>query len=259
MLEKDITRLGLSDKEAKVYLASLELGPATVQIISQKAGVNRATTYVVIDSLMEMGLMSTYDEGKKTFFTAEAPERLLEYLKDQERQVKDKINILNEKMPELQSITNATVDKPKIKYFEGEEGLRAVQSDFVDSLNEGDVIYTFLPYDNFYGTSLGERVATSTERRLAKKIEMHVIYNSKLGRQKAYEDEGKKALRKYIYLPFDKYPFEGGMNVYGNKIFMIDYKGKTGGIVIENKTLADMLTTFFKYIWELKTNQTSIK
>ena len=74
MLEKDIEKLGLSEKEAKVYLASLELGPSPVQVISQKSKVNRATTYVVIDSLMAMGLMSTYDEGKKTFFTSESPE-----------------------------------------------------------------------------------------------------------------------------------------------------------------------------------------
>jgi sugar-specific transcriptional regulator TrmB len=140
---------------------------------------------VVIDSLTEMGLMSTYNEGKKTFFTAESPERLLEYLKDQERTVKDKIDILKEKMPELQSITNAKVDKPKIKYFEGIEGLRAVQSDFVDSLNEGDVLYTFLPYDHFYATNLPDKVSMSTTKRLAKKIRMQVIYNSKT-RQQGY-------------------------------------------------------------------------
>jgi len=251
MLENDITRLGLSEKEAKVYLASLELGPATVQIISQKAGVNRATTYVVIDSLTEMGLMSTYDKGKKTFFTAESPERLLEYLKDQERTVKDKIDILREKMPELKSLVNIDTDKPIVRYYEGVEGLRAVQDDFADSLDEGDILYTFLPYDHFNATSLPAKMPLSAAKRVQKKIKMHVIYNSKI-RQRAYEKEAEAHMRKYMYLPFDQFPFEGGMNIYGDKIFMIDYKGKTGGLVIENKTLANMMVNLFKLAWQQK-------
>lgn len=251
MLEKEIIKLGLSDKEAKVYLASLELGPATAQIIAQKANVKRATTYVIAESLMEMGLMSTYDQGKKTFFSAESPERLLEYLKDQERKAGEKIELLKEKMSELQSIrSGAGEDKPKVKYFEGVEGLRAVQDDFVDSINEGDMIYTFLPYDNFYGTNLGEKVNMSTRRRKAKKIKMLVIYNSKKGRQLGYEAEAKEALREYKYVPYDKFPFEGGMNIYGSKIFMIDYLGKTGGVVIENKTLANMMAKLFEMAWK---------
>ena len=57
-LIQELGHLGLSEKEAAVYLASLELGPAPVQDISHKAKVNRATTYVMIESLMGRGLIS---------------------------------------------------------------------------------------------------------------------------------------------------------------------------------------------------------
>jgi len=75
-LLRELEKLGLSDKEAAVYLASLELGPSPVQVISRKAEVNRATTYVMIEVLLQKGLMSTFDKGKKTMYTAEKPERL---------------------------------------------------------------------------------------------------------------------------------------------------------------------------------------
>lgn len=42
-LENKLKELGLADKEARVYLASLELGSDTVQNIAKKSGVNRAT------------------------------------------------------------------------------------------------------------------------------------------------------------------------------------------------------------------------
>lgn len=248
MLERNIAKLGLSDKEAKVYLASLGLGPSPVQLISQKAKVNRATTYVVIDSLMEMGLMSTYEMGKKTFFTAESPDRLLDYLESKENKIKNKIQTLLDIMPELKSIANVE-DKPKVKYFEGVEGLKAVQNDFIDTLREGETIYTFLPYDYFYQSNLKENFSVSRKKRISKKIKMKVIYTSKLGRNQQYEENQRSSLKEYLYVDNYKYPFQGGMNIYGGKIFMIDYQGKMGGIVIENKTLAEMLTVFFNLVW----------
>ncbi len=240
--------MGLSEKEAKVYLASLELGPSPVQTISLKAKVNRATTYVVIDSLTEMGLMSTYDEGKKTYFAAEQPERFLDYLKSREAEAREKTRILEEKMPELKSLF-AFKDKPIVKYYEGIEGLRSVQMDFIETLNSGETVYTFLPLDEFYESHLKDNVSDIRQKRMTKKIRMDIIYTSKRGRQIAYEKDERNTLKEFLYIDYKRYPFGGGMNIYGDKVFMIDYKGKTGGIVIENKTLANMLTVFFKLIW----------
>lgn len=250
MLKKDIVKLGLSEKEAQVYLASLELGPSTVQVISQKAKVNRATTYVVIDSLTEMGLMSTYDEGKRTLFTAESPERLLEYLKNQENSVQKKIDILKDKMPELKSLLNTKGDKPKVKYYEGHEGLRTVQMDFVNSLNNGEIIYAFVPLDDYERSNLKEKGSDIAKKRLDKNIKMKVIYTCKKGRCMEYEKQEEKRCKEYLYIDYDKYPFHGGMNIYANKFLMIDYEGKMGGVVIENKTLANTLRVLFELVWD---------
>jgi len=55
MLIQELQKLGLSDKESKVYLASLELGPAPIAAIAKQASVNRPTTYVIIESLIKKG------------------------------------------------------------------------------------------------------------------------------------------------------------------------------------------------------------
>ena len=60
-----LQQIGLSEKEARVYIAALSLGPATADQLAKQTGINRSTTYVHIKSLMAMGLMSTYEEGKK--------------------------------------------------------------------------------------------------------------------------------------------------------------------------------------------------
>ena len=48
----------------------------TAEKLAKHAKVNRSTTYVQLESLMKVGLMSTHEEGKKTMFAPESPELL---------------------------------------------------------------------------------------------------------------------------------------------------------------------------------------
>lgn len=247
--DQELMDLGLSEKEAAVYLSSIQLGPSPVQKISRKAKVNRATTYVIIDSLTEMGLMSKYEEGKKTFFVAERPKRLIGYFKEKERNLREKLEKINQIVPELDSLYNDFSDKPKVKYYEGVEGLKAVYNDFSEGQKEGDLIYTFLPLDEFEKSVLNKKLSNARRKRVNKRVSMKVIYTSKKGRSLDYENEGKGNLIETSFVEYENYPFEGGMNVYRDKIFMIDYKGKLGGIVIENATLASMMRQVFLISW----------
>src|SRR4051812_11252942 len=71
-----LEQIGLTSKQALVYLALLELGSASVQSIAQKAGLKRPTTYLILDELQQKGVVSLVPQ-KKSLFTAESPERLL--------------------------------------------------------------------------------------------------------------------------------------------------------------------------------------
>ncbi|MDP2917995.1 MAG: helix-turn-helix domain-containing protein, partial [bacterium] len=58
LTQKQLTNLGLSDKEAACYLALLELGPSTVSEIAGLAKINRTTGYDILESLANYGLIS---------------------------------------------------------------------------------------------------------------------------------------------------------------------------------------------------------
>src|SRR3989338_8043322 len=106
--------LGLSDNEAKVYMAMLELGSATVREISAKAGVNRPTTYVKIESLKKMGLVSTQTKGKKQLFIAESPDQLEFMIDRQKGELEQKKEELYKLLPELTSLFNVSDSKPQV-------------------------------------------------------------------------------------------------------------------------------------------------
>src|SRR3989338_8570172 len=112
-LDKNLISLGLSQKEASVYIASLELGPATAQNIAKKAAVNRPTTYVMIESLTKRGLMSSFEKGKKRFFSAESPERLQNIFHVQRREIEEREHELHSILPELRALSSGA-EKPRV-------------------------------------------------------------------------------------------------------------------------------------------------
>ncbi len=67
MLINQLQKIGFSDKEAAVYLASLELGPATILELAKKAKVKRPTVHVLVEGFIKRGLASSFEKGKKRF------------------------------------------------------------------------------------------------------------------------------------------------------------------------------------------------
>ena len=64
MLIENLEKFGLSKKEASVYLALLGLGPSLVSDISDKAKMNRSTTYVILESLADLDLVTVFEKNK---------------------------------------------------------------------------------------------------------------------------------------------------------------------------------------------------
>ena len=116
-LIKDLEKLNLNKKEAKLYLALLELGEANLQTIADKAKLKRTTVYDVLDSLKEKGLIRLTSRGKRIYYYAENP-KVIELV------FQEKINKLQNILPELLAMANLIEKKPKIQFFEASKVLK---------------------------------------------------------------------------------------------------------------------------------------
>ena len=58
MLHKQLQDAGLNETEAKIYLATLELGETNVGRIADKSGIKRTTIYLSLENLIKKGLIS---------------------------------------------------------------------------------------------------------------------------------------------------------------------------------------------------------
>lgn len=248
-LASDLVKLGFSEKEALVYLASLELGPSPVQKISQKSGVNRATTYVMIESLMQHGLMSSFQKGKKMQYTAEKPERLHRIVHKERDVVKEKEETIKRILPDLEAVLSAAGERPKVSYYEGEEGLEAMRETiFSSSAKEMEDVVSL---DDVWHLLPEEHWKKHNKRLEQKKVKGRVIYTTE---SNYTPPENLKGLWTYKQLPKKEFPMHGELTVYGNKVAMIALKGKLIGVIIESKEMAMMVRTMFELAWKQSDN-----
>src|SRR5579872_7461086 len=124
-----LKNFGLSEKEIAVYLALIELGPSSVREISAKSKVNRGTTYDILKSLMDLGIVSYYNKESKQYFVAEPPERLLAAI-DQKKENLDEVRSnVEQSLPLIRTLFEKQGGKPAVKLYEGAKGIKLILDD----------------------------------------------------------------------------------------------------------------------------------
>ena len=130
-LVKVLSELGLSEKEAKVYLALLTLGEASVLSIAKTGEVKRTTVYSVLDSLKQKGLVEMVIRGLKTFYRPVDPQNLVAVIEERKRQ-------LNKYLPDFLSLYNASGQGSYLRYYEGLPAIKTIYEDLLKSVKLGD-------------------------------------------------------------------------------------------------------------------------
>ena len=233
-----LEQLGLKDKKADVYLAALELGSATVIEISKKASIKRTTCYDILMDLIKMGLVSETSKGKKRLFIGEDPEKILGDLENKEK-------LLSGILPQLKAVYNIKGVKPKIRFYEGKEGLREV---YADTLKYSGEIAAFASEDVV--RTLGREWADDyLKKRVKKNIRVRVIlpkteYVSKI------VGEDRESLRTSKLIDPQKYPFSIEINIYGHKKVALMSSREETGIIIEGDEVYKTMKLIFELLWD---------
>lgn len=245
-LNQELQNIGLSDKEAKVYLASLKLGGAAIQDIAEEAGVNRSTTHVIMLNLIERGLASSFTKGKKRHFAVESPEQLRVILNEQEKRIMEKTKELNKILPDLQTLYATSEGRPSVRFYEGKEGLKAIWEDLYRTPSTNKEVNSFLAVDDLMDVS--PEYGANSQRRAKLNIRLKTIYTHKDGPVK--DGSSKNLKREARFVPKDLFPFSASIVIYGNKVEIITLTEPLTGVLIENEVMANAMRQMFKLAWE---------
>ena len=256
-LVEKLQKSGFSDKEAKIYVSTLELGGGYPSKIAEYSGLNRSTTYQVLLNLSIRGLVNEIEKRNKIFYQVEKPEKVVTYAKGQIRIAEDRFEQMKSVLSDIEGLYGALGTRPKITYYEGKEGIVSIYQDHLDfkkpyemlAWANGEDVAQFFPagFLDQYGKTK-EKIGITTRGILPDTSENR-NYTSV-----HYKNVSEKSVPGIRYVKPDQFPLMGEIVIYGeNKVSIVNLEKNTPiGTIIEDKAIHRLMKTIFELSWESK-------
>ena len=236
-LQKTLQNFGLNDKEAKIYLACLELGSASAPKLSEAAELPKSTTYGILDKLKQKGLVTLFHKKRIRHFTAEDPTRAIET-------AKDKVDLLEQVSSQLRGMWGQAKNRPAVRFYQGKEGMVSILKDVLSEAKEmlsfsspGDLFATL---DDYFPQFVRER----TKRKILVKA---ILLDSPKARER--KKLGPSELREVRIFPA-QYQHNAIVFMWGDKIAMFSLKKELVALVVESKELSQAFRAMFGFMWD---------
>jgi sugar-specific transcriptional regulator TrmB len=238
-----LLKFGLSYKEAKLYVALLEIGSSVVSDIAKKTDMNRSTTYVLLESLVQRGLISISEKNSIKVYTPSPPDRLVQYLQEHVKKYTELIGVAQSLLPELRSMYTGTGPKPRVQYYEGGEGIKTA---YEDTLTSTEPIRAFASINNMH-EALPDYFPDYYLRRASKGINIRAIFPDTPEARERIKSNAQEN-RESMLVPTDRYAFSPEINIYDNKVSFFSWIERFA-LVVESRELADALKKAFDLSW----------
>lgn len=239
MFEKELEKAGLTDKEANVYLAVLELGEANIARIAKKSKVKRATVYLAVESLKEKGLISAAKRENKIYYYAEDPRVI-------QKQLEEKKESISKIMPDLLASFAFLDKKPSIRYFEGKNGIKQVFEDMLNYPNR-EILAMFTEQHLDFGDNFFYEYFIPERKK--RKIWVRSIFPDNV-QMRDFQKNDPNHLRQSKLISSNKFTLKTEIVIYGkNKIGILSFNEELG-LIIESQDIHDSLKGIFEVMWD---------
>lgn len=245
MLIKELVQFGLTEKEAKVYLALLELEVATVNEIAKATELNRSSMYVILDALEKRGLVTVSGDKDVKQYVAASPELLLRNATELAKKYEDVRKNIELAVPELKALHKETKHKPKVQVFEGKDGLRNAYYDILST--NANTLKVYATPENII-KAVPDFMKQNIER-IKKGIKMYAINPATKESVELLKHIPSSSPDEVLLIPKEKFRFSSDLAIYANKVGLASPKEKFA-IIIESKEIADMMRESFNLSWE---------
>jgi len=249
-LLKQLETAGLTESEAKIYAALLQIGPINAGAIIKKTGLQSSTVYHCLDSLIDKGIVSFIVKNNRKYFETEKVDVLIDFIRVQEENLRETEKTLAENIQKIISQSKSG-GKIEIKVFEGWRGLWTAFSDSLDALEPKQEIYVFT-LSNYAGAdpNLAKGIRNKIkEKRLKKKLYEKIIINE-AEKETLGKDHEKVKNTEVRYLP-QNLSHPAIVHVYGERVLIAISSEKPMGILIKDKITAESFKNYFFVLWEI--------
>ncbi len=237
-----LAALGLSGRQANVYLALLQLGSASAIELAKATRYKHPTVYDVLDALKERHLVSESFSGGRKLFTAEDPE----VLRDEEESRRRTLDVL---LPDLKQLYDGRTRRPRIRFYQGEEGVRVLHRLLLE-VRSREYFY-FGSVREMFQISSPKVLESYYQERIRRGVRSYAIRVRDRETPPAYMQSGEQNLRQVRYLPRPIGEDIAGLYLIDGTVAVQSALKENYSMVIESRELFVLLKTIWECIWEV--------
>lgn len=244
-----LQNLGLNEKEAKVYLALLQLGQSTAYVVASRSGIKKPTAYVVLNQLVEKGFVKNIPRAKKQLFVAELPELLIS-------SAEEKINATKGSLPELMALRKGKGGKTSVAYFQGMNGIRQVYEGVLKKMRKRPKLkreyVAFYAHQQDTPQELLEYFDEINEQQRKHGIKRRgiTVHHPTIIKKYLKKEVSEKFGVEVKALSKDKYSSRVSIEIFDSSVHIFSHRNMEI-TVIDNLDVAEAMKQIFEMIWDL--------
>jgi sugar-specific transcriptional regulator TrmB len=247
MIEGILRSIGLSNYEARVYLALIELGEATTGQIQKQAGLNSGRIYEILNGLNKKGFITELKKNKTKIFKPVNPRQAYKLLEEKEKSLEKQKESFRKILPSLLSKINNKKEEVNIEIFTGMNGLKTAYAKEIEFSNKNSKLYILsVLSEEAYSKELYDFfIYNQQPLREKHNLKIKKILAEK-ARKKRKEQHERSAEIKYL-----PYTSPVAINIIEDLSIIGIELDNPVIITIENKETADSFRKHFDILWKI--------
>jgi sugar-specific transcriptional regulator TrmB len=244
LLLKHLEALDITREESAIYINTIETKASTVLEFAQNTAIPRTTVYLLVESLIQKGLLREEIIGKRKQYIPVSPAELIILAKRKEQLYKETALLLQKDIAQLHSIYNREREKPLMFV---KQGIQSAKEIFTEASRSQEVLLIFT-------SKSGQDILNDQLDQLYELITKNMV-KSKLILVKTHKNEEiqkqNSTERNMIGLLEDAYSLGVDYLIYKDTLVIITYQSDTPHIIlIKDQDLAYSEKIKFNLLYE---------
>jgi len=242
-----LEKIGFTKGEIRVYFALLDLGNTTSGPVILNSRVSRSKVYEILERLKEKGLVSESIQKNVKYFRAASPDRILDYIRSKEKELKKEEDAFKKILPELVHKQKFQEEKQEVKVYVGFEGFKTFYDEILNDMTKKDEYLAMTFSDkSLENKSIRIMFRKVHQKRAEKGIKAKILAN--------VNDKSTKKHMNFSDLPLYEFRTTNqimptGVGIYGDVVATVNWGKIPRVFAIHCKENADQYRKFFYDVW----------
>ena len=240
-----LEKIGLKQKEAKIYVTLLKEGPSLANTVAKKTEILRASIYDYLDVLADKGFITYTIKSGKKYFQAVSPNKILDNFEEEKAKEEEALKSI---VPELIKVQGLAEKKAFVEVFEGKEGMKSAMSGILKD-NPKEIM--------IYGSSGASFKVIPFfmehwhRERAKRRIRLRITYADTTESRERVKKGPSLKIAEIKFMPIKGLSVTGTI-IYNDKILLTIWDSETPfAVLIESKEASRNYKDNFEALWKI--------